>query len=506
VTGSKNAPAHEAKQNVSHVTDIPVDAGEIVGAAWDALRTALRIPDADRQEGGRYTTSSGRLFDFIGERVRRAARDGAVEELIPFREAAAAVERDVRVGDNGLAPNYFSKVLGRWKAGEGAAKGAAVDHTKRGETDYLLLPSPPYRVLFEIRGPKETDPTQQLERPASVRWSVEQDGVPIVLSRLVRDPVTSPTIKETRTTAEPLSINREEQDATGRSSNDAFNPIANPALFAAGTEDVARGVKRIDQASADPAVRKTTREISRLLRTLTRLGLALLILAIPYAAFPQVRHEVNAIIKTAIDFWIRLTTDSGSGITVHHFSGPLVYKVDASWLAQGRPLEVSLASSWPVDDEQRFGNLQQAVKLAGGDPGPVFARLQWRGAVKGAVVQDAISGPGLVHLLAIPSPALTSTSLTYVMTSTEFDLKTGKAQSAYTTSVDDPHFGLKDIRRGERVVVITITMIPKALLAPSQRSVSADCEHVELLLTTDYDGRIVAFAPPPTKSGIQITF
>lgn len=497
MTGRRNDPVHAAHKNVSHMTDIPADAGEIVGTAWDALRAALRIPDADRQEGGKYTTSSGRLFDFIGERVRRAARDGALEELIPFRDAAVAVERDVRVGDNGLAPNYFSKVLGRWKAGEGAAKGEAVQHAKRGETDYLMLPSPPYRVLFEIRGPKETDPTQRLERPASVRWSIELGGVPVLPDALRRDKAL--TIAGNDAPLTPPSSDGGEGDA-----------LRNPALFTAGMEDAARGIKRMEQASADPTVRKTTREMSRLLQRLGRLSVlgklavGLILLAVPYTAFPEVRLEVNTIVKTAIDYWFRVTTRGGSRLTIHKFSGTPVYQPDPAWLAEGEPLRILHATKWPFDDDERVRILKESVKIAGGDPGMVsMARLKWHGGVKGSIVRDVSAGPGLVRLLAVPSPSNRYTSLTYVMTISGIDPKTLQLRSKFTTTVDGPHLGVQDLTKDDFGHVITITMIPTELLMGGQKSIADECEFVELFIENDENGKLIGFAPPAASGGVE---
>ena len=494
MTRRPNGQPDAAPRKVSHVTRASVDPGEVVGTAWDALRAALRIPDAERREGEKYTTSSARLFDFIGERVRRAASEGATEELIPFRDAAAVVENDVRAGANTLTVNHFSQAIKRWKSGASAAKGDNVERVRRGDTERLLLPADgtPYRVLFEIRSPTETNPKRQLEGPASVRWSIELDGVEVALAPEPRGDGAD------RSHSRHATASLEHRSGSHRTS-----AIENPALFSAGIEDALRGVDRIDRSTANPAVRKTTSKISVLLTNLKRFGIVVLILSVPYLAVPKVRAEVNAIIKTAIDYWFRRTTRTGSTLTIHRFSGDPVYRPDPAWLAAGRPLGISHATTWPIDDAGRATILKEAIKAAGGDPGRVaFSTLRWRGGVEGAVVKDAGEG-GVVHLLAIPSEPNRYTSLTYVMTSNEINLKTSELKGSYITSVDQPYFGVSDLIHGEIAYVITITMVPNELLKSGETSIAGDCEHVELLLITDDNGKLVAFAPPAAAGGFE---
>src|SRR5260221_5542521 len=117
MTGERAQSATSGGVAARHVTEIPVrEAAARMRKGWLQLREMLVIPDFDREESAPYTTTTGALFDFIGERIQAALSAGRTEAALPWIEAAAVVHE--KTGGLSLDDNHFSQEISRWRRGQ----------------------------------------------------------------------------------------------------------------------------------------------------------------------------------------------------------------------------------------------------------------------------------------------------------------------------------------------------------------------------------------------------
>jgi hypothetical protein len=497
VTQSEQPATGAGRSKVSHVTGISAEeAKEIVTGAWDDVRAAFRIPDAERQSDEKYTTASGRLFDLIGTVLRDAVSRGEEQATVSYEEAREVVARDVVPPENVLASNYFSKLMGQWKRGESAARGdrVRVDQVD-GRHALRVKCGGRDEVVLTLLGPRETDRRQKPNRPAAIRWSIERAG-----SKLV---VQSPE----QLAGEPVA-RMSPGDAAGASES----AVTDHSLFSVGVQDAHQAFDRIETSTKSPDVRAHVRQLRKVLRALVRIASVLVIVfGVSYFLSPPLRASVDIFVQATaarIERWWRVrfgpvTIGLREGVPA---SAQRVYQdSSASWFKGYTELSPLPPPGPATDADQKYraAFVKDLIRFVDADPGFVMSyQLRWRNGLRVGVLDAGTESK--IRLLAVPGERNQFAKLRYVWGVAPLAAKEMTEEFLRRLQGGAPRSGKVDVQSevfvtgtpelelplpaapGDNALftglAITLVIIPESLLQNEQREIARDCEVAEIMV------------------------